>query len=107
VLRINHSLADGISLLHVVEDIITQLDGSPVEPILPPSIHKKFRVKVPFLKLLWSSLKAVVQVLTLPMTVHDDDTLFSITNKDMVRSSLRATEYILTLMNTTLPTQKF
>jgi hypothetical protein len=72
-------------MLHVVEDIITQVDGSPVEPILPVGIHKKFRVKVPFLKLLWSSLKAVVEVLTLSMTAHDDDTVFSITNKDMVR----------------------
>ena len=77
-------------MLHVVEDIITQLDGSPVEPILPAGIHKKFRVKVPFFKLVWSSLKAVVEVLTLSMTAHDDDTVFSITNKDMVRFLLKA-----------------
>jgi hypothetical protein len=89
VLRIHHCLADGISMLHVVEDIITQVDGSPVEPILPVGIHKKFRVKVPFLKLLWSSLKAVVEVLTLSMTAHDDDTVFSITNKDMVHTGNR------------------
>lgn len=91
MLRIHHSLADGISLLHVVEDIITQVDGSPVEPILPPNIHKKFRVKVPFLTLVWSSLKAAVEVLTLSMTPHDDDTVFSITNKEMVRNVSRVT----------------
>lgn len=77
-------------MLHVVEEIITQVDGSPVEPILPPGIHKKFRVKVPFLKLLWSSLKAVVEVLTLSVTPHDDDTVFSITNKDMIHTAKRS-----------------
>jgi len=84
VLRIHHSLADGISMLHVVEEIITQVDGSPVETILPPGIHKKFRVKVPLLKLIWSSIKAVIEVLTLSITPYDDDTVFSVTNKDMV-----------------------
>lgn len=89
VLRIHHSLADGISMLHVVEEIITQVDGSPVETILPPGIHKKFRRKVPFLKLVWMSLKAAIQVLTLPATPYDDDTVFSIPNKGLVHTGKR------------------
>lgn len=74
-------------MLHVVEEIITQVDGSPVETILPPSIHKKFRLKDPLLKLIWSSIKAAIEVLTLSVTPYDDDTVFSITNKDMVSDS--------------------
>ena len=84
VLRIHHSLADGISLLHVVEETITQVDGSPVETILPAGIHKKFRMNVPLFKRLWSSIKAAIQVLTLPMTPYDTDTVFSVANKEMV-----------------------
>lgn len=90
VLRIHHALADGISMLHVVEEIITQVDGSPVEPILPPNIHKKFRLQVPFLKLVWSSLRAAVQVLTLAGTPFDDDTAFSIPNTDMIHTGKRS-----------------
>lgn len=95
VLRLHHCLADGISMLKVLEDVITNVDGSPVDTILPPRIHKKFKVKVPFLKLLWSSIVATIQVLTLPMTAFDDDTAFSCGNKDMV-SCIRVTNFVVT-----------
>jgi hypothetical protein len=85
VLRFHHCLGDGISFLKIVEDIFTNVDGSPLAAILPPGIHKKFRLKAPFLKLVWSSFVAAFQVLLLPISAFDDDTLFSCGNKDMVR----------------------
>ena len=103
VLRFHHCLADGISMLKVVEDLITNLDGSPVDTILPPGIHKKFKVKVPFLKLLWSSMVAAIQVLTLPLTPFDDDTAFSCGNKDMV-SCIRLSNCLVTEWIFSFPT---
>ena len=95
VLRFHHCLADGISMLKVVENLITNLDGSPVDSILPPGIHKKFKVTVPFLRLLWSSIVAAIQVLTLPMTAFDDETAFSCGNKDMVSGIRQSSCHLL------------
>jgi hypothetical protein len=56
VLRFYHCIGDGISFLKILEDILTAVDGSPLDTILPPGIHKKFRLKLPCRKLVWSCI---------------------------------------------------
>lgn len=88
VLRIHHCLADGVSVLGVIEDILFHVDGSPVRSIIPDGIRKKFKLGLPFYKVLFRSMVSAFRVLSLPITPFDDDTVFSrCANKDMVRCS--------------------
>ena len=97
VLRIHHSLADGISLVHVFSNIITNLQGEPVQSLLKTTTSKpsstttstssskttttaatikKRPPKKTFLQTIWSLLKETIHVLTLAMSPFDDDIVF-------------------------------
>jgi WS/DGAT C-terminal domain/Wax ester synthase-like Acyl-CoA acyltransferase domain len=78
VIRVHHTLADGLALVHAFQNILTKPDGSPIQTLAttsrkpPPSKQNKN-----FLAIAWSLIEATVHVLTLGATKHDDDTAFS------------------------------
>lgn len=87
VLRVHHALADGLSLVTVVEHILTYTDGTPMKSLIPPNMADKFRIRMPWWKLIWPSFKATVHVLTLGISPFDHSTVFSKSiHKDMVRA---------------------
>lgn len=91
VLRIEHVLGDGLSLVKLFEGFLTKEDGSPVENLVPTSMSAKFEKQK---KSKWGMYAKVIpalgKVLALPVSKFDDDTAFSKSaNKDMVYSGNR------------------
>lgn len=85
VLRIEHCLADGLSLVNLFEGFLTNESGEPVKDLIPISMENKFQKQK---KNKWSLYCKVVpsffKVLALPASKFDSDTVFSKSaNKEM------------------------
>mmetsp|Transcript_25745 Transcript_25745/g.39912 ORF Transcript_25745/g.39912 Transcript_25745/m.39912 type:complete len:533 (-) Transcript_25745:109-1707(-) len=91
VLRIEHALGDGLSLVKLFEGFLTKEDGSPVENLVPTSMNAKFEKQK---KSKWGMYAKVIpslgKVLGLPVSKYDDDTAFSKSaNKNMIYNGNR------------------
>jgi len=89
VIRVHHSLADGLALNSAFQKIMVTEDGSPLQlltdKLRPPQRHSKN-----WFATAWSLLQATIHVLTLGATPFDDDTAFSKHNHaEMVHSGQR------------------
>jgi hypothetical protein len=73
----HHCIADGLSLVTLVEQFITYTDGSPMEGLIPQSMNKKFQRKESKFTLVYKTLQSLVKVLTNSASRFDDDTVFS------------------------------
>lgn len=87
--RSHHALADGISMVNIVEDIITDMDGKPVANILPGSMEKKFKIHRSFVDLVLGIFKGVGSFLYMMSGPFDDKTAFHQAAVDMVHSRKR------------------
>eukprot|EP00586_Coscinodiscus_wailesii_P005069 CAMPEP_0172488820 /NCGR_PEP_ID=MMETSP1066-20121228/18541_1 /TAXON_ID=671091 /ORGANISM="Coscinodiscus wailesii, Strain CCMP2513" /LENGTH=510 /DNA_ID=CAMNT_0013256289 /DNA_START=204 /DNA_END=1736 /DNA_ORIENTATION=+ len=79
VFRIEHCLADGLSLVTLFESLVSYADGSPMEEggLIPSSMNRKFQQKkAGRLSLFYKSLKSTLKVLTLPSSKFDDGVAF-------------------------------
>jgi diacylglycerol O-acyltransferase / wax synthase len=76
VWRSHHALADGISMVNIVEDIITDMDGKPVSNILPRSMEKKFKIQRSLVDLVSGIFKGVGSFLYMMSGPFDDKTSF-------------------------------
>ena len=91
VLRIEHSLADGLSLVKLFEGFLTKESGEPVQDLVPVSMENKFEKQkkhkwAMYLKIIPSFFKA----LAMPTGKFDCDTVFSSSgNKNMIYSGTR------------------
>jgi len=76
VIRVHHTIGDGLALIGVFQNILTTQDGSPwkllTDTMRPPKTSKKN-----VFALAWSLIAATFHVLTLSTTKYDDDTAFS------------------------------
>jgi hypothetical protein len=90
VIRMHHCIADGLSLVTLVEQFITYTDGSPMEGLIPQSMNKKFQRKESKFTLVYKTLQSLVKVLTNSASRFDDDTVFSKgVHKSMVHTRKR------------------
>jgi diacylglycerol O-acyltransferase / wax synthase len=89
VWRSHHALADGISMVNIVEDIITDMDGNPVVNILPRSMEKKFKIQRSFFDIALGIFKGVGSFLYMMSGPFDDKTAFHQAGVDMVHSQKR------------------
>jgi len=79
VLRLHHSLADGISLVHMFSQILSHEDGSRIEFGSQRSSSSQ-RPRRNALSMAWATIVDFFRVITLGMTRYDDDIAFSSTN---------------------------
>lgn len=91
VLRIEHVLADGLSLVKLFEQFLRREDGSPVGELIPKSMGNKFKKqKKNKLSMYCKVIPSLGKVLTLPSSKFDHDTTFSkAANKNMTYSGNR------------------
>jgi diacylglycerol O-acyltransferase len=89
VWRSHHSLADGMSMVNIVEDIITDLDGNAVSNILPQGMQKKFKIERSYLDLLLGIFKGLGSFLYMTSGPFDDKTAFC-QSKEMVHNRSRS-----------------
>ena len=91
VLRIEHSLADGLSLVKLFEGFLTTESGEPVQSLIPSSMKNKFnRQKKNKLIMYLKTIPSFFKALSMPAGKYDCDTAFSSSaNKNMVYSSNR------------------
>lgn len=83
VLRCDHSLSDGLSLVTLFQDLITNTDGSKVDDIIPSSMKNKFDLnknktskRPSSTSMFFKSFNAFYQVVTLAKTKFDDAVVF-------------------------------
>ena len=88
VMRIHHALADGFSILALVQEFVTFADGSPLRDIVPASLQAKpDRPKLSFFTMVYRTFAAIGKVLAVPSIGNDDPTIFSKhIRRGMVRS---------------------
>jgi len=80
VLRVHHTVADGLSLVTAFQKIIVAEDGAPVKLLTDTPKQKPNadpRTKKSIWAVSWSVLAATFHVITLGATKFDDDTAFS------------------------------
>ena len=86
--RIDHGIADGLSLANIFPCILKKLDGSGVSTLIPPSmISNKERAEKNILKIILKMPGAIYQVVSSPFGRYDDPTSFSknVVGKHVVR----------------------
>jgi diacylglycerol O-acyltransferase / wax synthase len=88
VWRSHHALADGISMVNIVEDIITDLDGNSVSNILPQGMQNKFKIKRTFLDFILGVLRGLGSFAYMMSGPFDDKTAFC-QSKEMVHNRRR------------------
>ena len=88
VWRSHHALADGISMVNIVEDIITDLDGNSVSNILPQGMQKKFKIKRTFLDFILGAFRGLGSFVYMMSGPFDDKTAFC-QSKEMVHNRRR------------------
>lgn len=71
--RVHHCLGDGLSLISVFDKIVTQQDGSRSESRVTKALSSRGNLPQPNFSAI---LEAIVHVLTLGQSKHDDATLF-------------------------------
>jgi diacylglycerol O-acyltransferase len=77
VWRSHHALADGISMVHIVEDIMTDMEGNKITNTLPQGLQKKFKIKRTFLDMILETFKALGSFGYMMSGPFDDRTAFS------------------------------
>lgn len=91
ILRMEHTIADGLSLVHLFEQFITFEDGKPVDSLIPKRMGKKFQIKQSKITLVRKTIKAIINALTLPTSRFDDGVFFRRgTGPDMVYTGNRS-----------------
>ena len=88
VWRSHHALADGISMVKIVEDIITDLDGNSVSNILPQGMQKKFKIQRSLLDIFLGVLRGLGSFAYMMSGPFDDKTAFC-QSKEMVHNRRR------------------
>ena len=80
MIRVDHWIGDGLSLVTLMEQILTLADGvTPIPPIIPESMSNKFKRKLGLVTKISMFFKAIyffIVVLALPTGKYDDDTHF-------------------------------
>lgn len=78
VFRMEHCLADGLSMVGLFESLLTYSDGTPMTGgFIPTSMGNKFRKKTSgFLSMFFKSLTSTLKVLSLPSSRFDDSVAF-------------------------------
>eukprot|EP00520_Triparma_pacifica_P006539 CAMPEP_0118667660 /NCGR_PEP_ID=MMETSP0785-20121206/19912_1 /TAXON_ID=91992 /ORGANISM="Bolidomonas pacifica, Strain CCMP 1866" /LENGTH=471 /DNA_ID=CAMNT_0006562143 /DNA_START=14 /DNA_END=1430 /DNA_ORIENTATION=- len=79
VIRIDHVIGDGISLVNLMEQILTDNDGAKLDEIIPASMSKKFNRKLSFGQKFCQFFKIIYYffvVLGLPVGSFDTKTAF-------------------------------
>ncbi|GMI44756.1 hypothetical protein TrCOL_g7085 [Triparma columacea] len=79
VIRIDHVIGDGISLVNLMEQILTDIDGKKLDEIVPASMAKKFNRKLSFGQKFCQFFKIIYNffvVLSLPVGKFDTKTAF-------------------------------
>lgn len=88
--RVHHSLADGMSMVALIENFITHVDGSPMECLVPTGMNNKFKVKKPWYQFTIELIHSIIQVVTMPGSNYDHPTAFSKTShKNMIHNQHR------------------
>lgn len=88
--RVHHCLADGMSMVAMVENFIKHVDGSPMESLVPTRMNNKFKVKKPWYQLTVELFQSVSKVITMPGSNYDHPTAFSKTShKQMIHNQQR------------------
>jgi len=88
--RVHHCLADGLSMVALTEQIIRYADGSPMEPLIPEGMRKKFKIKKSWYQLFFEVLVSAIKILTMPASNYDHPTVFSkCMNKDLIHNRNR------------------
>lgn len=84
--RVHHSLADGISMVALVEQLFTHVDGSPLTNLLPKNFKERIKSKLPWYEVIPRAVRGFLKVAALPAVGCDDGTAFrNGINKRMVR----------------------
>ena len=84
--RIDHGVADGLSIGKLFTDVITRSDGSPIDTLIPKSMtSNKRQAAKKWFSLLTKLPKSAFDVATSPFGREDDPTLFS---KNLVGTDL-------------------
>ena len=81
ILRTEHVLGDGLSLVTLFQDLITHTDGSKIDSILPKNMNDKFKQKnknkrPSKIGMFGKILKSTKEVLTLGVSKFDDPVVF-------------------------------
>merc|ERR1711862_559827 len=91
ILRMEHCIADGVSLVHLFNNFITLEDGTPLGALIPDNMKQKFKVKQSQMALMWKIVKSTVKALTLPSSRFDDGVFFRRgTGADMIYTGNRS-----------------
>jgi hypothetical protein len=81
VFRIHHCLADGMSVVHLFEQILTDKDGSPVQSLTSSHMDDRKKKRKTHrgnpVSLCLSFLSAVSEAVTMPLRPHDDVVFFN------------------------------
>lgn len=77
VWRVHHALGDGISMVNVVQEMFSNVNGDKLANAIPGGMDKKFQTRRSLLEWVTSMLQATFSVLALPVSRFDDATIFS------------------------------
>jgi len=94
VLRIDHTIGDGVAVVNIFENVATYADGTLMKELIPSSMSKKFQKKRSFwagvVVMFFKLIVSFFRVLTLAATKFDDDYTFRrCVQKDMTYSGSR------------------
>jgi len=77
-------------MVALTEQIIRYADGSPMEPLIPEGMRKKFKIKKSWYQLFFEVLVSAIKILTMPASNYDHPTVFSkCMNKDLIHNRNR------------------
>lgn len=94
--RIDHGVADGLSLAKVFPSILKRMDGSDVSTLIPESmISSKAKATNNIFTMAWKMPKAILDVLLSPIGRADDRTAFSknIVGDHVVRKEMEGVKW--------------
>jgi len=76
VFRMEHFIADGLSLITLFEKFVTRADGTPITSSVPMKMSNKFRRNENTFATIPKFLKSMIKVLTLPSSKFDHKVFF-------------------------------